>query len=437
MNPTEETADRSEGLRAVIDSLPVLVARAHTVYDAAIVEKPEHYTPIFSILAQSERLPHQTIKHISEKTKIPVDTLKSWRKNLKKDPDWRPHHGSPGCPRIFTKEQEESLREKIVDVIKKEEYISREQSRAYAREMWEREVLPRLTADLDQDGPIMTRNRDDSKAEFARVKRNPRFSRLWQKLFELRAGLSYRVPHLRRRTTPNDNYVAHFIEEFEVAKIQFPRSCILNADETCWRIVNGKLKTLALRGSDEVNVQSNFDAKKSLTVMACCAADGTKLPLMIIARGTTAACEEKFRQHERLRHYINKTLFVDHTERGWSTHEFAKRYLKFLSKQVEERKIFLLWDLHSSHRKEDVRDYARDHSIHLSFIPAGQTSYWQPLDRRLFGILKKKAMHELEKTTYGSKLTEISMIDAVWALVRAWESLPEETVRTAWAHLAE
>ena len=249
--------------------------------------------------------------------------------------------------------------------------------------------------------------------------------------------MSYRVPHFRRRTKPNDDYVARFVEEFEVAKMQFPPSCIFNADETCWRIVNGKIKTLALKGSDEVNIQSNFDGKKCVTVMACCSADGKKLPLMVIASGKSAACEEKFRKDERLRHYINKSLFIDHTERGWSTHEFAERYLKFISQQVGERQIFLMWDLHSSHRKDCVREYAKEHSIHLSFIPAGQTSYWQPLDRRLFGILKKKATAELAKTTYGSQMTEISIIDAVRALVRVWESLPEETIRGSWAHLTD
>ena len=440
MNPSRENRLRDPAdLKATIGSLPVLVPRAHTVYDQEIRTKSEYYEPIFEILAQPGRLPHGALLEISTRTKIPKDTLKTWRSKVKEDANWRPHHGSPGCPRVFTKEQESALRDKIVDVIQRQEYISREQSKEFAREMWRNEVEKRLNAESDETEAQTGYNRpqDDVKVLWARAKRDPRFSWVWQKSFEERWGLSYRVPHVRRRSRPDDDYVARFVEEIELAKMQFPQSCIFNADETCWRIVNGKIKTLALKGSDEVNIQSNFDAKKSVTVMACCSADGKKLPLMVITSGTTPACEEKFRQNERLRHYINRKLFIDHTERGWSTHEFAQRYLKFISRQVHERQILLTWDLHSSHRKDCVREYAKEHSIHLSFIPAGQTSYWQPLDRRLFGILKKKATAELERTTYDSSLTEISIMDAVLVLVRVWESLPEETIRASWSHLMD
>ena len=122
-------------MKAAIESLPVLVPRGHAVYDQEITTKSQHYGPIFEILAQPGRLPHGTLLEISTRTKIPKDTLKTWRKKVKEDANWRPHHGSPGCPRIFSKEEESVLRDKIVEVIQKEEYISREQSKEFAREI--------------------------------------------------------------------------------------------------------------------------------------------------------------------------------------------------------------------------------------------------------------------------------------------------------------
>lgn len=43
--------------------------------------------------------------------------------------------------------------------------------------------------------------------------------------------------------------------------------------------------TWAKRGSDNVHVHANCDEKKCMTALATVKVDGTKLPLMIIAKG--------------------------------------------------------------------------------------------------------------------------------------------------------
>ena len=426
---------RDQAVYNFIDTLPMLVPRAHNVYDDVIREKPDVFEPMFQLLGMRDRLPHKTLEKICGRTLIPINTLKTWRRKLKKDPFWRPKHGSPGIPRLMTVAQEEALRERIIDdYISQHRLITRQQTQALAREMFLREAPTHVDEAEDHGGGMAQEplQGDTEEQRGIQPARDHRFSRHWQERFEERTGLSYRIPHLRRRTQPNDEKVAEFVENIELAQEQFTRGVILNADETCWRIVNGQIKTLALKGSQDVVLETSFDAKQAVTVMACMSANGEKLPLMVIAEGTTELCEQKFRKDKRLRHYIGKSLFIDHTERGWSTHEFAKRYLKFLRKQMKDSDIFLLWDLHASHRKEDVKEYARKHSIYLSFVPAGQTSYWQPLDNAVFGALKKRAMKEFYELARERELTSLTIVDAVWLLVRAWEGLPESTMRRGW-----
>ena len=145
-------------------------------------------------------------------------------------------------------------------------------------------------------------------------------------------------------------------------------------DESCWRIVNGKLITISRKGADEVIVSTRTDLKTTLTVIATINAKGEKLPIWIIAHGKTSRCEEKYLNDFGLRKYLkNKMLIISHSENGWATAQLMHEYLKWLSRKNQKKMSYLIWDLHSSHRDESVKDYAHKKNIGLSYIPAGQT----------------------------------------------------------------
>ena len=117
----------------------------------------------------------------------------------------------------------------------------------------------------------------------------------------------------------------------------------------------------------------------------------------MIATGKTERCEEKYRNDKRLRKYLSKdSLLIMHSESGWATSELMRQYLKWLSRKIEKRNAYLLWELHSSHRDDEVKNYSTKKNIQLSYIPAGQTGEWQPLDRNIFGNLKKNATMNLK-----------------------------------------
>ena len=406
---------------------------------------------------------HNKNTTLAEKTHIPEDTLKTWRKRRRADPTWLPSHGSPGSPKILHPETEQALKIRVVrEFIEKETYLSRQHLKMMAVEEWREQARRELEKSAEMDyllegegQEVQTPRRrvvtvpvnQAAVADIDDVDQDelppldlenipiPKFSNRWIRNFEKRQGLSYRTPSLQRRSAPNDEYVASWLQEVEVALQSFQPNCIWNVDETCLRIINGKLKTISLRGNKEVRVKIDFDMKQAITVVAACSSDGGKMPLVVLAKGTTEACERSYRDDKRLRSLLGHSLLIDHTKKGWANHDFAKRYLKILSKHMKKRWIFVLWDVHSSHRKDTVKEYARDHKIQLSYIPAGQTGYWQPLDRSIFGLFKKKTQAELERLALTKDLAEIDMIDTLVTLTNVWNSLDPETIARSWKHI--
>ena len=396
----------------LINGLGPVRPRQHHVYDEQARE--EAMNRMFMRFADRRRLHCRFLEEVSKRTLIPIPTLKQWRSNVLKDPLWRPRHGRPGLPRLLTETEEERLARAIrEDFIDESKYISGAQLKAMGLQIW-RESHP--DADIADE---------------------PAFSDKWKQAFERRHGFSERCPHLRRRTEPRDDIVAIFLQEMEVVQQQLPRSLILNADETCWRILNGKLRTVAPKGADEVQVSIGFNSKETLTVMACCNASGGKLPLYAIVKGKTDRCEEALRSDRRLRAYINKSLYIAHTEKGWATADFQREYLRFIEKHVGGRYCCLLWDVHSSHRDAEVVNWARDHKMNVLFIPAGQTAEYQPLDRRVFGVLKKQAHKLLLEELQRRDLSAIDRVDALVILCQAWENISEDMIRRAWGHLID
>ena len=131
---------------------------------------------------------------------------------------------------------------------------------------------------------------------------------------------------------------------------------------------------------------------------------------------------------------------MEHSESGWATTEVAGRYLKWLHKWNGGDHKYLLWDLYSSHRCPEIKEYSRKKEVTLEYIPAGLTGQWQPLDCKIFGELKQKAKQRFD-AYYGRCLAtgedpQFRMPDAIAMLVDVWHRLSEENVRRAWGGLA-
>ena len=259
-------------------------------------------------------MPPKRLAEISKTTNIKYKTLETWRRKLKCDPNYIPIHGKKGNPKKLSVKQENVIFKKLVEMyLDNSRYCPPRINKSLAKQ-----VIPDYSF---SDGLLLG----------------------FMECF----NLSSRVPHMKRRTNPNDEQVSHFLENMELVNLQFPHDLIFNIDETCWRITNGKLKTIAPKGSDQVNITLKEDPKKCLTVIACCSKSGDRLPLWLIAKGKTTLCEQKFRKDLRLCSLIrSKKLFVDHSENGWSNDELIIQYLNWLKEFKRGMMLNVLWDVY-------------------------------------------------------------------------------------------
>ena len=342
------------------------------------------------------------IADIHRQTGIPRACLNRWRASLLKGMDpWQKPHRNPhyGLP----KETEDLIYQDIISRIDSQEYCPRK-------------VLCSIS------------NKHGRKV-------NPHFKagRSWVKGFLRRYRLSFRVAHARRRTSPDDGVIAAFLQDLEVATQQLPPSLVFNMDETAWRLFNGQLVTIARRGSDDANPAACLDERTCFTVLCTVNLQGDKLTPWVILKGTTDQCERSYRSDGRLRGVLAaKKLVITHSENGWADRHVMKRYLKWLGEQNSLCWSYLIWDVHASHRHQQVKETAVSNCINLGYVPAGQTSLWQPLDVQVFGALKAHATSLLDEECVSRPLSEMNMVDALLILVKAWDDLPRKTICEAW-----
>lgn len=392
------------------------VGSFHRMFPRIFVQRRQNYKKLLTkelkeslreALSQPQ-LPWGRIAEIQSQTQIPRPNLDRWRAQLLRGEDpWAPakrrsHYSLP--PHI-----EARIYDDLISRVDQNQFVPRPVFRTVAKNY----------------GVIA----------------NPNFKagRSWTKGFLKRFGLSFRLTHPRRRTAPNDAVVAAFLQELEVAKEQMEPSLIFNMDETAWRLFNGQLLTLTRRGVDEVNpCDARVDDKANFTVLCTITLDGQKLPPWVIVKGRTDRCEDSYRNDPRLRSVLGKKLFLTHSDSGWSTSEVMKQYLEWLAEEHTRGSwAYLVWDVHASHRHDEAKRAAAENAINLGYIPAGQTSTWQPLDVRVFGALKAHARSLLDAQCLQRPIAELDMVDALLILVQAWRDLKRETIITGWKSLVD
>lgn len=277
------------------------------------------------------------------------------------------------------------------------------------------------------------RNKNQGRMRF-------RHSHSWRKGFFRRNGLASRRFHHKRRSLVDDTIVCSFLNEYELAKQQFKFRNIYNVDETSWRIINNRLFTIANKGQDEVTCVFKEDEKACLTVIAGIARDGTKLPLWVIVSGLTECVHKKFTEDDRISKAIRyHKLVITHSPNGWSDADVARQYIAWLHERNDGEPKYLIWDIYSAHRAEEVKDFAIQNDVSLGFVPSGQTGEWQPLDYRIFGSLKQRAKERFDAAVAAALVRgeeyQPSFNDALIMLLEVWLLIDQEEILNAWQRL--
>lgn len=387
--------------------------RKHTNYR----DQLDDLKGVFKVLKDHQK-PKGVISALQDMTKIPMSTLKTWMHNLAVDPEWMPDHSRPKFT-ILKPEAVSKINEELhVQYINQHEYLPTSQVKSIIR-------------DYSEKHP------EQLNCPFKDFKVSKNFVYDYLKQNEL----AIRRWHPQRRALPNDEIVARFIADYQIAKVQYQHNLIINADETSWHLLQTGLTTVTDKGTDGVYCQfPNAGPKECLTVMAAITRDGRKLPLMVICKGKTYRCQQKITESPVLKKHITRQkLFVTYSESGWTTEDISIRYLEWLKHGYAGGNPFaLLWDVYSTHRTENVQRFAAENGIGIMFIPAGQTGEWQPLDFRIFGSLKARAKAEFDRRHVvvrdGYGLT-INWELAIDILIQCWDAISIVEAINAWSKL--
>jgi hypothetical protein len=371
---------------------------------------------IFKALSPMDVIPHGGLTQLAHLSHIPRTTLETWRTNLRSDPDWRPscaHYSLNN--QVFTSSQEcRFVREIQARFLQHGLYYSDEDFRFDALAFHQRLILESQEAVAAGKTPDLPK-----KLEFTC---SPSFIQN----FRDRHSFALRRPAYHRRCRVTEGQMAQFVETTKAQMLRYPAERVINIDETHWKIVAGGFLTWGIRGAESVPCILENDAKEGVTVIAGITAGGEKLPLTVIGRGKTERCLQGYQ--------LPPEVWTDRSPSGWTTTDVMARYFFQLRNVLfPDGPLLVILDCYAAHRATVVRETARACNIDLLFIPPGCTDRLQPLDRRVFGVLKAYARRHWRihyHATNGAKVTRQKMAEY---LVDAWNRLSRDIIDSAWS----
>ena len=231
----------------------------------------------------------------------------------------------------------------------------------------------------------------------------------------------------KKRSEIDEEEVQKYGREFVEAFTSVPWNRILNMDETAWNFVFVRGEVLAVKGKEEVDAQLPDDYRKSFTAIATISADGSKLPPLFLAKGSSNKCEKQFDGMKS----SPDDYFIFHSQGGNTDNEAMLFYLRLVNKWMKNQNCVLILDRYSSHMSEPVLEEAEKLKIKLIFIPTSATDKFQPLDLRVFGALKSSASSFFNDHVYktGKSYTQAEAADL---FVSCWKKLGRNVIASAW-----
>ncbi|XP_033106069.1 uncharacterized protein LOC117108217 [Anneissia japonica] len=218
--------------------------------------------------------------------------------------------------------------------------------------------------------------------------------RKWTTLFFKRhPRLTQRVPeHLgKERAIVDFNKIEawfqnfwQYLEEHEVLQILDDPSRLYNTDESGFPLCVKSGRVIAELGAKDVYRLGN-STRSQITVLACCNADGSYVPPMMVFPG------QRFIYNPLLG--APEGSFLGRSHNGWIDSEIffewmANHFYPSVKASGVEFPIILFVDGHASHLNIETAKFCRDNKIILYCFPSHCSHILQPLDLSVFGSLK-------------------------------------------------
>ncbi|XP_050304919.1 uncharacterized protein LOC126742315 [Anthonomus grandis grandis] len=190
---------------------------------------------------------------------------------------------------------------------------------------------------------------------------------------------------------------------------------IFNTDETGLQLNTRAGQVLAEQGSKCVPSLSPGKKGETISVMACCSAEGTFIPPYYIFKGKNKKEDwhegmppgSTIRMSEKSA-YVNSEIFLE-----WLRTHFLPR--------KPSGKTLLIVDGHTSHTTNlDLLEFAEQNDIILFCLPSHTTHYLQPLDRAFFKSLKSNFYAECRFMIQNNPNRVLNRLQFGKLLGRAW-----------------
>jgi hypothetical protein len=192
---------------------------------------------------------------------------------------------------------------------------------------------------------------------------------------------------LARASAMNKTEVNAYFQLLESVLIQdnemLAPNCVFNMDESGLQLNSRPGHVLAQKGSKAVSTVTSTEKGETITIIACCNAEGTFLPPACIMKGKNKKPEFEDGMPPGTRLFMSQ-------KSAYITSEIFLEWLKthFVPRKPAG-KVVLLLDGHSTHcNSVEMLEYANENDIILISMPSHTSHYLQPLDRSVFKSLK-------------------------------------------------
>ncbi|KAF0704947.1 hypothetical protein AaE_014703 [Aphanomyces astaci] len=241
-----------------------------------------------------------------------------------------------------------------------------------------------------------------------------------------------RHPHLKvtkaqvlskPRNAVDSATVIHFFHDLahSASLVNMDPSRIFNMDETSFSPSKTSKKVVVHESTRSVHAEET-PASAHVTIVACVAADGTKMPPLFVLPGdrvTTEACAS----------LTIPGAALTTSEKGWTNSYICRKWLAMLSAHVPpstERPILLIMDGCSSHYSEHIYAEAKALNILLQFLPANATHLFQPLDVTVFRPFKQAIRNAVADSIWTDVSTNINKQRAIAIACDVWANSTNE-----------